>query len=175
MIQPPSSMSPRSCHTGHTSFSRLVHLLLLTGWLLSSQGVVPALCLVAAVMDGAHAVKVGASKTGDVSVVLSHEGREGAGTPHQHDPLCALVVVFAQRPAAGEQDHVLAFKSLEDASRTLRGASTQVRPPVLTAAVFQEAPSRPAAKAHEPSIRRVHAPAWSPGLEIKAGGTVMRC
>lgn len=175
VIQPPSVMSPRPRHTEHTPFSRLVHLLLLAGWLLSSQGVVPALCLVAAVMDGEHAVKVRASRSGDVSVVLSHEGKGSAETPHQHDPLCALVVVFAQRPVTGEPDHVLAFKSVEDASRTLRGVSMQVRLPVLAAVVFQEMLCRPAAKAHAPDIVRVTAPAWSPGLEIKTGRMILRC
>jgi len=168
-------MSPRPRHTEYTPFSRLVHLLLLVGWLLSSQGVVPALCLVAAVMDGEHAVKVRASRSGDVSVVLSHEGRGRAAIPHQHDPLCTLVVAFAQRPVAGEPDHVLAFKSVEDASRTLRRASMQVKLPVLTAVFHRTTFCQPITKAHAPIITRVWAPAWSPGLEIKTGRTILRC
>lgn len=175
VIQPPSVMSSRPCHTEHTPFSRLVHLLLLVGWLLSSQGVAPALCFVAAVMDGEHAVNVRASRSGDVSVVLSHEERGNTANPHHHEPLCALVVAFAQKPVAGEPDHVLAFKSVEDASRTLRGDSARMKLPVLSEVVFQTTPCRMAAKGHAPDILRVAAPAWSPGLEIKTGRMILRC
>lgn len=159
----------------HTPLSRLVHLLLLIGWLLSSQGVVPALCLVAAVVDGEHAVTVRASKSGDVSVVLSHEGQENAATPHHHDPLCALVVAFAQKPVAGEPDHVLAFKSVEDASRTLRRAAMELKLPALMVTVSSGTLAQPATKTHASVIRRVWAPAWSPGIEIKTRRMILRC
>lgn len=168
-------MNLRFRRADHTPLSRLVHLLLLIGWLLSSQGVVPALCLVAAVVDGEHAVTVRASKSGDVNVVLSHEGQENVATPHHHDPLCALVVVFARKPVAGEPDHVLAFKSVEDASRTLRRAAMEVKPPALMVTVSSGTLAQPATKAHASVITRVWAPAWSPGVEIKTRRMILRC
>lgn len=168
-------MTPRLHRLDHTPFSRLVHLLLLAGWLLSSQGVIPALCLAAALVDGDHAVKVRVLPSGDFSVVLSHEGQEGTAIFHQHDPLCSLVVAFAQKPVAGEPDHVLSFKSLEDASRTLRRPSIQVYLPVLAVTISLERHCQSVARAPVSIITHVQAPAWSPGLEIKTSRTILRC
>lgn len=160
--------------TDRPSFSRLVHLLLLVAWLLSSQGVVPALCLLAAVADGEHAVQVRATLSGDVSVVLSHDGK-AAATPHQHDPLCALVVIFAQKPAAGEVDHILAFKSVEDSSRTLRRSSMDTKLPALAAVPVSVVACWLQSKSGGQSFTRIQAPAWSPGLHIKTSRTILRC
>jgi hypothetical protein len=168
-------MSPRSRHTEHTPFSRLVHLVLLAGWMLSTQGGAPALCLAAAVMDGEHAVKVRASQSGDVSVVLSHEGGQDAAISHQHDPLGALVVAFSQKPAEGEPDHVLSFKSVEDASRTLRRASIQVSLPAFVLVASPGSPCLSPKRVRVSSSAQFQAPAWSPGLEIKTSRMILRC
>jgi hypothetical protein len=161
--------------TDRPPFSRLVHLLLLVAWLLSSQGVVPALCLLAAVADGEHAVQVRATLSGDVSVVLSHDEKNAAASPHQHDPLCALVVIFAQKPAAGEVDHILAFKSVEDSSRTLRRSSMDTKLPALAAVPVSVVTCWLQSKSGGQSAPRIQAPAWSPGLHIKTSRTILRC
>ena len=168
-------MRSRPHRTEHTLFSRLVHLLLLVGLLLSSQGVAPALCLMAAVMDGEHAVKVRASETGEVNVVLSHEGMEGLGIAHQHDPICTLVVAFSQKPVAGEPDHVLAFKSVEDAARTLRRVTMTVSLPAHMALVSSGSSGFSLKRGPVRMVSKVKAPAWSPGLEIKTGRMILRC
>lgn len=167
-------MSIHRRRTDRPPFSRLVHLLLLVAWLLSSQGVVPALCLLAAVADGDHDVRVRSSRSGDVSVVLSHDGGSDA-TPHQHDPLCALVVIFAQKPAAGEVDHVLAFKSVEDSSRTLRRSSVDTELPALAAVHLPDVTCWLPSKTGGQPFKRIQAPAWSPGLQIKTSRTILRC
>ncbi len=98
-------------------FYRFVHLLLLIGWLFSSQGVVPAICLAAAVLDGDHSVKVGARISG-MTVVLSHEGKSPSElAAHQHDLLCKFLVSLAEQ-SSREQDHILSFKAVDDASRS---------------------------------------------------------
>lgn len=99
---------------------RTVHWLLLLGWLFSSQGIAPALCLAAAFIDGDHAVKVGASDAG-MTVVLSHDGKtEEELATHRHDLLCSLLVSLAGDSGSG-RDHVLAFRAVDDASRFERG------------------------------------------------------
>jgi hypothetical protein len=152
---------------------RIVHLFLLLGWLLSSQGVAPAFCLAAAQFDGGHRVKVGASTSGELTVVLSHESvvHEHA----DHDLLCEMLMVFAVTPAFGGTDHILAFKSVDVISRVQRDALNHqavvhLRPSVAPfILVHRFAPCAVV------SIKNVRAPAWSSGLALKAGKTIMLC
>ena len=151
-------------------------MLLLLGWLFSSHGVAPALCMAAALMDGDHAVKVGLSKEGALTVVLSHDGKSPAElTQHEHDALCRVLVAFAVTPESAGADHILAFKPVDDASRTLRllpstqgNVSIQVPMVILARALAQP----PAANC---AAGRVLGRAWSQGLAMKSGRTVMRC
>lgn len=156
--------------------TRLVHLLLLVGWLFSSHGIAPAVCMAAAVLDGDHAVKVGQANDGVLTVVLSHAGKSAAElTAHEHDALCRMLVAFSAAPSSGGTDHVLAFKPVDDASRTQRPL------PSMQSIVCTVAPSwvvvfSPAKISQVDSLagyaRRY---AWSQGLALKAGRTVMRC
>lgn len=110
--------SPRQ-HSGHRLPIRVVHWLLLLGWLFSSQGIAPAICLAAAVFDGDHAVKVGTSDAG-FTVVLSHEGKTAEEMArHEHDLLCALLVSMSGE-STKSHDHVLAFKTVDDALRSVK-------------------------------------------------------
>jgi hypothetical protein len=156
--------------------TRLVHLLLLVGWLLSSHGIAPTICMVAAVIDGEHAVKVGVSHEGALTVVLSHAGKSAAElTAHEHDALCRMLVAFAEAPAPGVSDHVLAFKPVDDASGTQRLLSSMqsvgktTPPPLLL--VFSRIKTSPA----DDVGGRVQRRSWSHGLALKSGRTVMRC
>ena len=159
-----------------TPASRLVHLLLLLGWLLSSHGIAPAVCMVAALIDGDHAVKVGVSNEGAMTVVLSHAGKSPAElTHHEHDVLCRVLVAFAEAPAPGAADHVLAFKPVDEASRSQRllpSAPSIVKAavPALTLAFRYTKPSSAYGVGRE--LRRC---SWSYGAALKSGRTVMRC
>jgi len=151
-----------------TPFARIVHALLLFAWLLSSQGIAPAFVLAAATMDGDHAVKVGAASNGDLTVVLAHD----AAPEQEHDALCALIVAFAANTSEEHPDHVLSFKAVEDASRRV----LEDAPPVdlSTPVVLLDIP-RLVMSPPVPAIQRTPAPAWSPGLEVKAAKTILLC
>ena len=159
-----------------TPLTRLVHVLLLLGWLFSSHGVAPAICMAAALMDGDHSVKVGLSKEGALTVVLSHAGKSAAElTQHEHDALCKVLVAFAVTPESAGADHILAFKPVDDASRIQRLlASTPSIVKMAVPALFL-AFERPQASAADCAAGRVQGRAWSHGLALKSGRTVMRC
>lgn len=161
-------MSLRSQSHARTPFARLVHALLLIAWLLSSQGIAPALVLAAATMDGDHAVKVGASKAGDLTVVLAH----GSAPAREHDPLCALIVAFAETSSEKDADHVLSFKTVEDASRRVLEdvMAVDLAAPVVPLRIKLPVTHPPGMLAH-----RTPAPVWSPALDLKAGKTIMLC
>ena len=154
---------------------RAVHVCLLLGWLLSSNGVAPGLCLAAALVDGDHVVKVGASVEGEMTVVLSHAMDSQTSSYNDHDLLCSILMVFAQETPFGTRDHILAFKSVDDASRADRGACSVhtvaklVPLPVFTLQPQVLAPVRAGAATHAPS------PVWSPGLALQAGRMIMLC
>jgi len=152
-------------------------VLLLLGWLFSSHGVAPALCLAAALMDGDHAVKVGLSKEGALTVVLSHAGKSPAElTHHEHNTLCRVLVAFAVTPESAGSDHILAFKPVDDASRIQRlllrtpGIVKMTVPALILACDRTQASAADCAAAG-----RVQRRAWSHGLALKSGRTVMRC
>ena len=155
---------------------RLVHLLLLIGWMLSSHGIAPAVCMAAAMIDGDHAVKVGVSNKGALTVVLSHAGKSAAElTVHEHDALCRVLVAFAEAPASNAADHVLAFKQVDDASRAQRlMTSTQgiAKAAVVAHVVVHTSITKPAVIA---VVGRLPQSSWSQGLALKSGRTVMRC
>ncbi len=164
-------------HRHHsTPLSRLVHLLLLFGWLLSSHGIAPAICMAAALIDGDHAVKVGVSNEGTLKVVLSHAGKSTAElTAHEHDALCRVLVAFAVAPESGASDHVLAFKPVDDASSTQRLLSSmrciaKAAVPVLVLDCNLTKPSFV-----DGVVGRMQRSSWSHGLALKSGRTVMRC
>lgn len=155
---------------------RLVHLLLLTGWLLSSHGIAPAICMAAAMIDGDHAVKVGVSNKGALTVVLSHAGKSAAElTVHEHAALCRVLVAFAEAPVSNAADHVLAFKQVDDASRAQRlMTSTQgiAKAAVPSHVVAHCRITKPTVNA---VVGRLYRSSWSQGLALKSGRTVMRC
>lgn len=161
----------------HTSspLTRMVNVLLLLGWLLSSNGLAPALTLLAANLDRCHHVKVATSSAGQVRVVLSHEGMDASQAAHVHSRLTTLMMVFAQAATSRQSDHILAFQSIEDLSRpTARDVLSvpAIIPAVTLHYVLVKQPSLPR---REHRIRRDHAPVWSPGVQLKAGKTLLQC
>ena len=151
-------------------------MLLLLGWLFSSHGVAPAFCMAAALMDGDHAVKVGLSKEGALTVVLSHAGKSAEElTQHEHDALCKVLVAFAVTPESAGSDHILAFKLVDDASRIQRllpstPSIVKMTVPTLILAANR---NRPFAADRAAGFGQRHV--WSQGLALKSGRTVMRC
>ena len=124
--------------------------------------------LAAATMDGDHAVKVGAASNGDLTVVLAHE----AAPAGEHDALCALIVAFAENSSEEHADHVLSFKAVEDASRRV----LEDAPPLDLSAAFVSLEIKlPAMNPPVLLKQRTPAPAWSPGLELKAAKTILLC
>lgn len=167
-------MSVRRHHS--TPLSRLVHLLLLFGWLFSSQGIAPAVCMAAALLDGAHAVKVGASKDGTLTVVLSHAGKSHAElSRHEHDALCRVLLAFAVAPDTAASDHVLAFKPVEDASRVQRLMQASQGTLKVAAPVLLLSFNRPRMSFADKPGRETQRYCWSQGRALKTGRTVMRC
>lgn len=164
-------------HRHHsTPLSRLVHLLLLLGWLLSTHGIAPAICMTAAWIDGEHEVKVGVLNEGALTVVLSHAGKSTAElTHHEHDALCRMLVAFAVTPESTAADHVLAFKPVDDASRTQRQlpALQFIAKAVVPSLILDCTRTRPSVA--DGGGRRVQRSPWSQGLALKSGWTVMRC
>ena len=153
-----------------------MHLLLLIGWMLSSHGIAPAVCMAAAMIDGDHAVKVGVSTKGALTVVLSHAGKSAAElTVHEHDALCRVLVAFAEAPSSNAADHVLAFKQVDDASRTQRLMTSThgiAKAAVSSYVVVSCRITKPAVIA---AAGRLPQSSWSQGLALKSGRIVMRC
>ncbi len=159
-----------------TPLARVVHLLLLLGMLLSSHGIAPAICMVAAVLDGDHAVKVGVSNEGGLTVVLSHAGKTTAElTAHEHDALCKMLVAFAEAPRSGAADHVLAFKPVDDASRSQRLVTSTQNIVKASAPSLMLAFNRTKTSSADGAGRQLQRCSWSHGLALKSGRTVMRC
>ena len=152
--------------------TRVVHLFLLLGWLLSSHGLAPAFCLDAAKYDGSHRVKVCASSSGELTVVLSHE--DMLAQHKAHDLLCDFLMVFAAPKTANGSDHILAFKTVDVVSRSLHGMLVYQRTDYPSQSCLQAFPWV-TGKRELVSIWRINAPAWSPGLALKAGKTIMLC
>lgn len=161
-------MNLRSQPQARTPFARIVHALLLLAWTLSSHGIAPAFVLAAASMEGDHAVKVGAASNGDLTVVLSHDSVPA----REHNPLCALIVAFADTSPEEHADHVLSFKTVEDASRRVgEGVMTfDLAVPVALLKIKLHVLNPPVMFTH-----RTPVPAWSPGLELKAAKTILLC
>ena len=170
-------MNSRQSFRELTPLIRAVHVFLLLGWLLSSHGIAPAICMMAASLDGDHDVTVGAAADGGIRVVLSHQkpGSDAGLVPHQHDALCQLLMVFALSPRLGEIDHVLAFQSVNDASRAARRQVLHEQAvPIVAAPVFVVLHQIPFSKGVCVKTQtRPHA--WFPGLAMKTGRTIMLC
>lgn len=170
-------MTPSTARRTSSPLLRVVHGLVLLGWLLSSNGLAPAFTLAAAVLDHGHRVTVESWSKGEVHVVLSHPRREATGGVHVHGVLTKLVMIFAQRPESSETDHVLAFRSMEDLGRpskrdVLRPAAGMLAQPVhyVLMKLLPEMVWR------ERFVRSEMAPVWwSPGVELKAGKTLLQC
>lgn len=170
-------MNPRAHLRAHAPFARLVHVLLLLGWLLSTNGVVPAVVAVAAALDGSHAVKVITASGGEVSVVLVHDDQVIETASRDHDVLTALLVALAREPAQEDADHVICFKSVQDASRSVRRQVTHeihIKCPVRN--VTERTGEWPVPFASEPAgaLLREKAP-WHVAGVMSARLRPMRC
>ena len=166
--------APRNGHTS-SPLTRMVNVLLLLGWLLSSNGLAPALTLLAASLDRCHHVKVGNSSEGEVRVVLTHEGMDASQGAHVHNPLTSLMMVFAQAPTSQKSDHILAFQSIADLGRPTERNVLSVATTIPVAAMHYVLAKPPAPPRRALSVPRAQAPAWSPGLLLQAGKTLLQC
>lgn len=155
---------------------RMVNVFLLLGWLLSSNGLAPALTLLAASLDRCHQVKVGSTSEGELRVVLSHEGKQTSqGGAHVHSRLTALMLFFAQAAPSQKSDHILAFQSIEDLRRPTERDMLSVATTIPAAAVRHMLVKLPVPPRCERILRSQQAPVWSPGAQLKAGRTLLQC
>lgn len=171
---PPPMTARRTEHTS-SPLTRMVNVWLLLGWLLSSNGLAPALTLLAASLDRCHQVKVGSSSEGQVRVVLSHEGMDGSQAVHVHSRLTTLMIVFAQAATSQQSDHILAFQSIEDLGRPTERDMLSVATSIPAAAVQYVLVKWPAPPRRERMLLREQAPVGSPGVQLKAGKTLLQC
>ena len=155
--------------------TRMVNVLLLLGWLLSSNGLAPALTLLAASFDRCHQVKVGNTSEGHLRVVLSHEGIDASQAVHVHSPLTTLMLVFAQAATSQKSDHILAFQSIEDLGRPTQRDVLSVATSIPPAPVHALLVKLHSAPRRERMVRSHQAPVWSPGIQLKAGKTLLQC
>ncbi len=155
--------------------TRAVNVFLLLGWLLSSNGLAPALTLLAASFDRCHQVKVGNTSEGQVRVVLSHEGIDASQGVHVHSRLTTLMMVFAQAATSQKSDHILAFQSIADLGRPTERDMLSVATTIPAAPVQYMLAKRPALPRRERMVRSEQAPVWSPGVQLKAGKTLLQC
>ncbi len=154
---------------------RWMRVLLLLGWLGSAQGISPFLVLAAAVLDGDHIVRVGTSSQGDLAVKLSHRDDKGAEGFHRHDLVCSLIVAFSEGKGSAATDHILSFRSVDDASEGLRGVSDGAGRHRIEPPEFRWAWSAPAGLMPAGSVPRGQEWTWSPDLGLRTRTTVMQC
>lgn len=166
--------APRNGHTS-SPLTRMVNVLLLLGWLLSSNGLAPALTLLAASLDRCHHVKVGNSSEGEVRVVLTHEGVDPSQGVHVHSRLTTLMIVFAQAPTSQKSDHILAFQSIADLGRPTERDVLSVATTIPAGALQYVLAKRPALPRRERIVPHEQVHIWSPGVQLKAGKTLLQC
>ena len=152
-----------------TPFSRLVHGVLLVVWLLSYQGVAPALMLK---LEGDHTVKACSSQNGEMQVVLGHA--ETAASPNAHAQPSKNEIAGAVSEA-GKQDHVFFFKSVEEAASQTRRLQSHLCCPIATVCAVAWTFQQPVWTSKTHFVQHRLVPAWSPGQWIKNGMIVMRC
>lgn len=159
---------------------KAVHALLLLGWLLSSQGVGPSLCAMAAALDGRHRLEINTSEQGSVQVVLSH-GQGGAGTSNWEHPthgmLCKVIMVFAQARTQDSPVHVLSFQKVDETSRAQEAASrvALAKLPLLLAVLWSPFPTGDHVTGGLMARLKMEARTSLTGLDLRRCKTVMRC
>lgn len=93
----------------------MIHLICLVGWLLSSEGLGPAICTLLADMDAVHEVVVAAEANGSALVTLKHENDEELMEPH--GLLVTALLILGRASEDPSKDHVLSFLPLDDGRR----------------------------------------------------------
>ena len=155
-----------------------VQLLCALAWLLSGEGLAPAMCTWLAGYDSRHEVTVSSDTDGDAVVVLSH--RDGAceviDQDADHGLLVDLAMMIGHDRTTGDLDHVLSFSSLDDARlRQNRDvALALVLPPISWVSLnWDQVLTLPMAS---PLLRQPTAPyVSSPGPLVRISRQVMRC
>ena len=155
---------------------RLVHAGLLVVWLLSCQAFGPLLIMAVGGITGDHTLKVCASRSGEMSVVLGHAETGGAGLAEEwgaaEPALEAAVVAQMTKP-----DHCVRLRSVEQAAAQTR--RVVAKGPVEVVLPVPGVPVRDFRAGGGLTPARVLLPQaqwrWTAGLQVKAGRTVLRC
>lgn len=101
-------------------WTRVVHVLLVLSWLLSSNSLMSFTLMSLAAMDRSHVAAVGVSEEGYFNVVLSHEIEESEKTSHVHEGISVLLTAFDRSSQSGIADHVLSLGGGTDGRRSVR-------------------------------------------------------
>jgi hypothetical protein len=149
---------------------RRARLWLLLVWLLSSHGLGPVLMAAAAQATGEHMLKLCSSRHGEMQVVLGHQRSASPFASGKEEV----------RPAAtpAQPDHVIQFRSVEDASAQPRRTTTarQAAQPIILSPAFAPVLRRlPDTFAPDLGIQIQRAPAFSAGPHVRASRTVNLC
>lgn len=158
------------------SFSRLVNTGLLMVWLISCHAFGPLLIMAVAGITGGHTMKMCASLSGEVSVVLGHADASfspqaywwGGSTPE---------LELTPIEAVSEPDHCVRLRSIEEVCnhtrRVVAKAPWVVVLPVWWVSLvhFRIAGDESPALCLRPLMQW----RWTAGLHVKAGKSVMRC
>ena len=163
------SMNSQPTTHSLTPFSRLVHGVLLVVWLLSYQGIAPALMLK---LEGDHTVKACSSQNGEMQVVLGHAESEASPNSQAQPSKDALAGAVSE---AGKQDHVFFFKSVEEADSQTHRLQSDLFCPAATVCAVAWTFEQPVWTSKTHLVQHRPVPAWSPGQWIKNGMIVMRC
>jgi hypothetical protein len=100
-------------------FSRLVHTLLLAGWLVSVDGVMPGLWAVLAGLQDEHHLAVSRQGQGGIRLMLKDGDASGAARETlDHDWLSRLLVALARDTDDGGAGHEIGFKNLDEPPRS---------------------------------------------------------
>ncbi len=164
-----NSMNSQPTTHSITPFSRLVHGVLLVVWLLSYQGIAPALMLK---LEGDHTVKACSSQNGEMQVVLGHAESEASPNSQAQPSKDALAGAVSE---AGKQDHVFFFKSVEEADSQTHRLQSDLFCPAATVCAVAWTFEQPVWTSKTHLVQHRPVPAWSPGQWIKNGMIVMRC
>jgi len=85
------------------------------------------------------------------------------------------MLVFAQTATSQKSAHILAFQSIADLGRPTQRDILSVATSIPPAPVNALLVKLPAPPRRERSVPREQAPVWSPGVQLKAGKTLLQC
>ncbi len=159
-------------------FQSAVRLLVVAGWLVSTDGILPGLSAILVSFESAHGLMVRTEADGDIRLTLHdlHEGEAQA----EEEGLTRLLLLLTGESSTDGPTHELSFENRDEARRShVAGLATAGIWPVTlaVASLIQDWPWRRAERA----CGWASDPAWrgregsSAGSQVRASRSVMLC